>query len=325
LGEKKRKKEKRKEKYFSCRCRRIAPMTRNVSCRRIATMMRNVMRLIALSYVLCLCLTFSEFRSTKQSHRMGRKDQEEDKGLGALVYFAPAVAGSWGLAGVAAGTAWWRLPWESALIEALTSLQYASIAPSLSFPFPHIASLSLFPAFSSKLCASRAVLAMTKFLMLSLRHVTAALEIVPGAATGMLAFVLVSTTQRHFRDYLLRIHRPVHSPLLSSISCTFLPALASTSAFLCVFLGVTYKGRGEIVRAGAVVGGKDVWLGALSSWIVCVFRGWKDIWGVGGLSLLVPWAVSLQSYPLNLLLKKLANAAESSLRRFFSGSGISEW
>ena len=249
---------------------------------------------------------------------MGRKDHEEDKGLGALVYLAPAVAGSWGLAGVAAGTFWCRLKWESALIEALTSLQYASIAPSLSFAFPHIASFPLFQAFSSNLFTSRPVLAMTKFLMSSSRHVTAALEIAPGAATGMLAGVLVSATQRHFRDYLLHIHRPVHSPLLSSISCTLLPALASTSAFLCVFLGVTYKGRGEVVRTGAVVGGKDVWLGALSSWIVCVFQGWKgiaveDIWGVGGLLLLVPWAVSLQSYPLNLLLKKLANAAESSL------------
>ena len=131
---------------------------------------------------------------------------------------------------------------------------------------------------------------MTKFLMSSSRHVTAALEIAPGAATGMLAGVLVSTTERYFRDYLLRIHRPVHSPLLSSISCTFLPTLASTSAFLCVFLGVTYKGRGEIVGAGAVVGEKDVWLGGLSSWILCVFWGWKgmeveDIWRV------VPWAV----------------------------------
>ena len=76
---------------------------------------------------LCCACVLSFTLQSLAALRGGEEQEEQELRTPALVFLASAVAGSWGLAGVAAGTAWWRLEWEGHAFAALSSLPVPSI------------------------------------------------------------------------------------------------------------------------------------------------------------------------------------------------------
>ena len=214
--------------------------------------------------------------------------EEDDAGeapqLRALTCVAPCVAGSWALAGLAAGTAWGRLSWELDAIAAL-SAQLALV--------PHARLAASLPAS----CAPALGLA-AELLRASGAHLAAALQMLPGAATAAIAAALVAASERAMRARLQRVQRPTHSPLASAAAAVLMPALGGTAA--SAVLGIAYCGGGARAgRAGAAA--------------LCA-RGWVP--GLPGLEAVSLWRAGLADW------LRAAGAGRGGLAAWMAGASV---
>jgi len=210
-------------------------------------------------------------------------DEEETRELQALAIVVPFVAGSWGLAGLAAGTAWARLSWELDAMAAL-STQLADGIPSswrTAALHPHSLLATPLAAWLPESCApALRMLGEVLHVLVSGNRIAAAVQMLPGAATAAIAAALVAASERCLRARLRRLQRPAHSPLASAVTAALMPALGSTSALLSALLGVAYcGGGGRGGRAGAVTLGRvrGRWCG-LGLEAVSLCRAWLAQW-----------------------------------------------